>query len=252
MVCVEELSVELWLYKRTPNRCTSMVGVRMNIALWNLNFVNKYSDGLGRSTKPALTPSPSRAVESFSLLCRKRAIASVTDTFTNVSPTAAIIIIIASYWIEKHGIEVCKDDRLVMVISQQYNNVCQSSCWPVRAATFWQHCIMHRPMLNLLYYNWSCCWNSFSQSNEGEKEHIIYPVFATSLSIVSQLIPYHVFQLSVANLKMLFSKGFGMYCMLVVGLGWEGLCTTSTYWCKLHNCHAYRMWNIVCLTWENV
>ena len=102
-----------------------MVGVRMNIALWNLNFVNKYSDGLGRSTKPALTPSPSIAVESFSLSCRKRATASVTDTFTNVSPKAAIIII--------------------------------------------------------------------------------------------------------ANLKMFSSKGFGMYCMLVVGLGWEGLCRTSIY-----------------------
>ena len=74
-----------------------MVGVRLNIALWNLNFVNKYSDGLGRSTKPALTPSPSKAVEYFSLLCRKRATASVTDTFTNVSPTAAIIIVIASH-----------------------------------------------------------------------------------------------------------------------------------------------------------
>ena len=76
------------------------------------------------------------------------------------------------------------------------------------AAIFWQHQVVNWPTPNFLNNNWSCClerfyicklyvdWNSFDQSNEGRKEHIMYIVFAISLWRANQIILFHVFQFS--------------------------------------------------------
>ena len=51
-------------------------------------------------------------------------------------------------------------------------------------------------------FTWVSCdvdWNSFDQSNEGEKEHIMHTVFAISLQGAYQFIPFHVFQFSVCT-----------------------------------------------------
>ena len=58
-------------------------------------------------------------------------------------------------------------------------------------------------------FTWVSCdvyWNSFDQSYEGEKEHIMPTVFAISLQGANQHIPFHDFQFSYCTPLMLDRK----------------------------------------------
>ena len=80
------------------------------------------------------------------------------------------------------------------------------------------------PLNSKTWISCSVDWNSFGQSNEDEKEHIMNTVLAISLSRANQLIPSHVFFYSVLRTDSdIFSS-----------ISWLGLPAEKDYWLQSH------------------